>query len=103
MQDLSRDAIANIAAGYFSDAKTLEEAFKETFSEEIPDRINEDHRMLIVASLIDPSSERIIKYLSGNYGVDINAVTFQYLKKTDGTEFLARVFLIDPTEVEYES
>jgi Endonuclease NucS C-terminal domain len=103
VQDLSRDAIANIAAGYFSDAKTLEEAFKETFSEELPDRINEDHRMLIVASRIDPSSERIIKYLSGNYGVDINAVTFQYLKKTDGTEFLARVFLIDPTEVEYQS
>lgn len=103
VQDLSRDAIENIAATYFRDAKTLEDAFKESFTEALPDRINEDHRMLIVASRIDPSSERIIKYLSSNYGVDINAVTFQYLRKSEGTEFLARVFLIDPVEVEYQT
>lgn len=59
--------------------------------------------MLIVAAKIDPSSERIIRYLSNRYGVDINAVTFHYFKTGDGKELLARVFLIDPAEVEYQT
>jgi len=103
VNDLSRDAIASIAAQYLGSATSLDEAFKQSFDEELPDTLNDDHRMLIVASKIDASSERIIKYLSSKYGVNINAVTFHYLKSDEGKEFMARVFLIDPSDVEYQA
>jgi hypothetical protein len=53
-----------------------------------------------VGSEIDPSSERIIRYLSEKHGVNVNAATFQYFRLPDGSELLARVFLIEPAEVE---
>jgi len=58
--------------------------------------------MLVVASDVDASTERIINYLSDTHGVDINAVSFQYFRHESG-EFLARVFLIDPSQVEYST
>ena len=59
--------------------------------------------MLIAGSRIDPSSERIISYLSDSYGININAATFQYFKPSDGEEFVARVFLLEPSQVEYQT
>ncbi|MCZ6492547.1 MAG: endonuclease NucS, partial [Planctomycetota bacterium] len=64
VNDLSSDAITHIAGQYFGNGMSLDDAFKRHFREELPESVNEDHRMLIVASRIDPSSERIIKYLS---------------------------------------
>jgi hypothetical protein len=101
--DLSRDGISAIAAAYLGSGGSLEEAFRQRFGEDLPDRMNESHRILIVASRIDPSSERIIKYLSNGYGVNINAVTFHYFKGSEGKEFVGRVFLLDPSEVEYQT
>src|SRR5579864_6547673 len=83
---LSRDDILAIASRYSGIAGSLEEAFRQRFGEELPESINESHRILIVASRIDPSSERIIKYLSNGYGVNINAVTFHYFKTNDSGE-----------------
>lgn len=103
VNDLSSDAITYIAGQYLGNGMSLDDAFKRHFVEELPESVNENHRMLIVASKIDPSSERIIKYLSNNHGVSINAVTFHYFKTGDGKEFVARVFLIDPVEVEYQA
>src|SRR5262249_43282799 len=37
------------------------------------------------------------------YGVNINAATFQYFKEPNGSELLARVFLIEPAQVELQS
>ena len=56
--------------------------------------------MLIVASEIDDSTERIIRYLSETYGVDINAVRFQFFQAQDGRDFLVRTFTVPPREVE---
>lgn len=100
IKKLSHDRITDIANQYLRDNGPLEKAFREKFDEEIPDILNENHKMLIVASKTDDSSERIIEYLSDTYGVGINAATFQYFQ--DGkNEFLARVFLIEPDEAEY--
>jgi hypothetical protein len=101
VKDLPIERIASIAESYLHGK--LDEAFGRRFSTELPETLNEDHRLLIVASEIDPSSERIIKYLSGTYGVDINAATFQYFREANGSELLARIFLIEPTEVELQS
>jgi len=61
--------------------------------------LNEEQRLLIVASELDNSSERIVNYLSSNYGVPINAVFFQYFKDGQG-EYLSRSWLIDPVQAE---
>jgi len=66
--------------------KRLENAFKNRFGEEIPETLNQEHNMLIVASEIDSSTGRIINYLSDTYGVGINGVTFQYFKDVKGDE-----------------
>lgn len=100
VSDLSNDKITEIANEYLRDDGPLEEAFKHKFNEDIPEVLNENHKLLIVASDMDSSSERIVRYLSNLYGVGINTVSFQYLKDDDGSEFVARVFLIAPSQVE---
>jgi len=100
VDDLSNEKISEIADKYLKEKGPLDKAFKEKFGTEIPEILNEHHKMLIVASEIDSSSERIVEYLSNTYGVGINAATFQYFKDK-GTEFLARVFLIEPSEADH--
>ena len=99
---LEADGISNIANEYLKERGPLERSFTEKFNREFPNVLNENHGMLIVASEIDSSSERIIKYLSDVHGLSINAATFHYFKKTDGGEPLARIFLIEPSQVEYK-
>lgn len=78
--------------------KTLEQAFREKFNTELPEVINERHRMYIVASSIDTTTERIVKYLSESHNVDINAATFSYFKTPQG-EILGRSLLLDDDQV----
>lgn len=97
--DLSHERVMAIAEDYLHGR--FEEAFKTRFSNsDLPETLNDNHALMVVASQIDPSSERIIKYLSRVYGVNINAATFQYFRDADGSELLARVFLIEPAEVD---
>jgi hypothetical protein len=98
VSSFSHDDVTSIASDYLGG--DLENAFRARFGVDLPETLNADHRMLVVGSEIDASSERIIKYLSVKYGVDINAATFQYFRLPDGPELLARVFLIEPSEVE---
>lgn len=101
VKDLSNERITEIANEYLKDKGPLEKAFRERFrEEEFPEVLNENHKMLIVASKIDDSSERIIKYLSDYHGVGINAVTFHYFADEKKREMVARVFLIDPFQVD---
>lgn len=82
--------------------RRFEEAFADRFAADPPDVLNESHRMVIVASELDPSTERIIRYLSSGYGVPLNAALFRYFK--DGSaDYLARSWLIDPTHAEVQS
>src|SRR5215213_1052862 len=104
VKDLSHEKIRGIANLYFAKKNTnLEESFQQKFGEELPDVLNESHAMLVVASEIDESTERIIKYLSDTYGVNINVAQFQYFKNEAGQEFLARIFLIEQSEVEQKA
>jgi len=102
VKDLSNERITEIANNYLGNRGPLEKVFKDKFGTELPEILNESHKIFIVASEIDTSSERIIEYLSNSYGVGINAVTFQYFQE-NGKEFLSRVFLIEPTEAEYRT
>jgi hypothetical protein len=95
---LSHDRVTEIADGNL--ARGLEDAFREKFNTELPETLNEEHRILVVGSEIDASTERILRYLSDRHGVNINAATFDYFQSDDGQELLARVFVIEPSEVE---
>lgn len=54
----------------------LAEAFEDRFGEEL-DAIAETPRIIIVASRLDDSTERMIDFLSDSFGVSVNAVLFQ--------------------------
>ena len=97
--DLSHERVTSIAHAYLGEGG-LESAFRDRFGTDIPATLNGDHRMLIVGSHVDASSERIIRYLSDTHGVNINAATFQYFRESDGSELVARVFLIEPQQVD---
>jgi len=50
---------------------SLDKAFLQKFGSKLPDAINERHELVIVATSLDPSSERIVSYLSDQYGISI--------------------------------
>ncbi|XWK86764.1 MAG: endonuclease NucS domain-containing protein [Phormidium sp.] len=96
VKDLSYDRVKEIADRYLlKQNSSLEKAFTLKFNQALPETLNEQHQILIVASQIDSSTERIIKYLS-EYGLQINVVTFQYFRDSNAKEFMARKFLIEP-------
>jgi hypothetical protein len=95
---LSNDSIEEIATKFFKD-KTLEQAFQGGFHTDLPDVLNERHRIYIVASALDSATERIVKYLSETHDVDINVAVFAYFK-TGELEFLGRSMLLDEAEVQ---
>ena len=62
----------------------------------MPESINADHELVVVASGMDQSTEQIVDYVRG-YGVPINVLFFEYL--LDGErEYLARSWLTDPEQ-----
>jgi hypothetical protein len=102
---LTRQAIAEIAANYLQ--KPIQDAFKEHFDADLldvydgdsSDVIGDDHGMVIVASELDDSSERIVQYLSSVHFLDINVVFFNCFQH-NGVELVGRSWLIDLEEVE---
>lgn len=97
-QDLSHESIEEIANGFLKNG-TFEQVFREKFQAELPDVLNERHRMYIVASSLDSATERIVRYLSETHDVDINVATFAYFKTGEG-ELLGRSLLLNETEVQ---
>lgn len=102
VKNLSAEKIISIAVSYFKylgKQETLEQAFQTKFDKVFPEIINSQHKILIVASEIDPSTERIINYLSQTYQVPINGAKFYYFNN-NSRELLVRKFLVDPNQVQ---
>ncbi|MFZ5881905.1 MAG: endonuclease NucS domain-containing protein [Chloroflexota bacterium] len=76
--------------------KSLEEQLIENF----PDidleniAINEVQRIFLVGFGIEGSLERMVNWLSSNYGVSINAILLKYIKTSGGDELLTRTAVI---------
>lgn len=100
VRDLPAARIIEIANTYLGHRGPIETVFRERFGNEIPEELNSSHSMMVVAAHVDAASERIIQYLSRVYGVPINACTFDYFLDSEGREFMARVFLMEPEAVE---
>lgn len=98
VKGLSYEQVANISSAYLG-GKRLEEAYFERFGAAVPDAINQEHKLVIVASELDASTERIVTYLSASYGVPINVLFFRYFVDGD-RHYLARTWLIEPSEAE---
>ena len=102
VQDLTSLQVEEIAAEYLK-GKPLKEAFEDIFlDKEYPEVINGQHSIKIVASRIDDSTERIIRYLSGK-GIAINFVRFHLFKSANGKEHLLRTFVVPPGQAEENS
>jgi hypothetical protein len=87
---------------YFSDQppKSIDDAFCARFHvKQMPEELNAAHELVIVASTLDPATERIVGYLAEQYQVNINAVFFQVFKDGD-REYLTRAWLRDPMMAE---
>jgi len=94
---LSPQDIEGLAEKYRQ--QPLEELFCEKFHTGLPDSLNQEQRLVIIATNLDPQSERIVQFLSAQYGVNINVVFFDYYRH-DNQEFVARSWLIAPDEVQ---
>ena len=73
----------------------LGEAFAEHFASPLPDVVNADQQFTIIASELDPTSDRIVEFLAESYDVPINAVFFRHFSD-QGRDYLARTWLLDP-------
>jgi len=100
VKTLSYTDIDSIAQKYRN--KSLAELFIDYYSESLPEKINTNHSMIIVASELDDSSERIVEYLAEEYNVNINAIFFNFFTDHE-REYLGRAWLLDPEEVQERS
>lgn len=93
---LTLEAVSGLYAEHRQDAD-LEDAFAEKFSQPLPDVFNPDQQLTIVASELDPASDRIVEYLAEKFGVPINAVFFRHFTD-EGNEYLTRTWLLTPEQ-----
>jgi len=100
VRTLSTPQVYSRAESYLG--KRLVTAFRERFDSAIPEALNSNHSMLIVASELDPASRRIVEYLSEEHGVAINTAFFNVFE-AEGLQWLTTDMLLDQEEVEERS
>jgi hypothetical protein len=77
---------------------TLGEAFQAKFGIPLDSvTLNESHQLVVVATRLDASSERIINYLNEHAQLSINAMFFAAFED-GGNRYLSRAWMIDPDE-----
>lgn len=103
VKDLADDEIASIFDNYIKkyhpdrNGISLDDAFLKCFNlKNMPEELNETHQLVVVASKLDESTERIVSYLSEEHNVPINAVFFRVFKEGE-REYLSSMWFIDPT------
>jgi TPR repeat protein len=84
---LSYEQIDAITQGFTG--KSLCQAFHDHFGKAIPKSVNASPSMVIVASELDASSERVVQYLAKKHGVPIHVLRIALYKTASG-EFLGR-------------
>lgn len=91
---LDQEQVRSIHADYRPDTE-LEVRAVDLFGA-MPDEIAESHRITVVASSVDPHTQRVIEYLQGA-GVPVNVALFNYFADGD-REYLARAWVVEETE-----
>jgi len=95
------DKLSEICTKYTN--QSLEDYLSEKFEDiDLEDlTINKTQRILLVGFSAEESLQRMIEWLSNNYGVSINAIILKYVKTRNGEELIARTVII-PEEIEKE-
>ncbi|MEX2367099.1 MAG: endonuclease NucS domain-containing protein, partial [Pseudohongiellaceae bacterium] len=97
-EDLEADEIAAIYNRY-SNGASLDDAFQQRFGLPLDEeQLNDTHQIVIVASSLDLSTERIVNYLNSK-DFAINVIFFQVFQDGEA-QYLSRSWLIDPVETE---
>jgi hypothetical protein len=80
--------------------KSLSDLFTDTFEDVGLENltINESQRILLVGFGAESSLERMIEWLSDNYGVDVNAIVLQYARTVGGEELLTKTAIMSEAE-----
>lgn len=96
---LDTPTVHAIADGYWrSKGSNFVTAFEATFGILPPEPLNGSHSMVIVASALDPASQRIVEYLSQEHEIGINTAFFTIFR--DGErQYLSADWLMDQEEV----
>lgn len=97
-EELDADDVVRIY-GRFSSGGNLSTDFHKKFGQPLDeDILNESHQIVIVASSLDASSERIVDYLNKR-DIPINVLCFQVFETGDGP-LLSRAWLLDPVDTQ---
>lgn len=92
------DIYQDFAERYDRSCLTLDEAFQARFGVSLDSVVlNESHELVVVATRLDASSERIITYLNEHAQLPINAMFFAAFED-GGNRYLSRAWMIDPDE-----
>jgi hypothetical protein len=83
-----------------SKSESLDQALSQKFNRQFTEEeINGSyHQIVIVASALDPSTERIVKYLN-DYEIPINTLFFNVFKDGEN-RYISRSWFIDPVETQ---
>ena len=92
-------AISDVAERYWQGkGSSFAAAFMSRFGTQPPEPLNSTHSMVIVASSLDPTFQRIVEYLSQVHSVGINTAFFSIF--ADGERrYLSADWLMDQEEV----
>ena len=106
VRGIDSDKIRRIYEGFLrkyrpdAPVRLFDEVFKERFeAKTVPEDLNGEHELVIVASSFDPATERVVRYLADEYGVRINALFFRVFRD-ENREYLTRAWLRDPAEID---
>lgn len=99
VEELNPSRLQSIYEKFSGDGANLLADFEQRFGAELnPEAFNGDHLMVIVATELDNSTERIVKFLSKR-NLNINVLFFQVFEDEGGL-LLSRAWMVDPTEVQ---
>ena len=97
VKSIDAEKLAEIFLKHSKGEKSLSDAFEERFGVELSDdNDGTDTRMVIVATEMDGSTERIIKYLQG-YDININVLFFNVFEH-EGKRLLSRAWMSEPEQ-----
>ncbi len=99
VSDWHIEDIAQAYLKYSNNTGSISEAYTKKFGAALSDEDieNNDVNIVIVASKMDKSTERIITYLNEKYGVPVNILFFSVFSHKD-EKLISRAWLIDETE-----
>ncbi|WP_337175652.1 endonuclease NucS domain-containing protein [Paludisphaera sp.] len=98
VERLRDDEVAAIY-GRFAPGRSLGDDFRARFGQDLDeDALNHAHEIIIVASALDESTERIVAYLSAR-DIAINVLFFQVFSH-GAEQLLSRAWLLDPVRTQ---